>query len=140
VNNMKYLPWRCMKCGDEAMDSWAHISSDRNCKSCTNKLYLTRRAMQEMESIRKIVIRNGDKLLSNETDYVNQSSVLRILCSRKGGCSQEFEMRAQKIKAGQLHSCDKHMRGALTTKSLLVKDESKMQSNFDFFSYFEGHS
>jgi hypothetical protein len=139
-NNLKYLSWRCMKCGDEAMDSWAHISSDRNCKSCTKSLQLIRHAKNEMDSVRKIVEKNGDKLLSNETDYVNQNSVLRILCSRKGGCSQEFEMRAQKIKAGQLHSCDKHTRRALTTKSLLVKDESKMESNFDLFSSIEGHS
>jgi hypothetical protein len=116
VNNSNYLPWECLKCGAGINESWAHLSTDRKCRSCSGTLKRTELAKIEMGEIQKIAECNGDKLLSAVAEYKNQATKLRLKCTREGGCGEEFEMRAQKVKAGQLHGCDKHTRRVITVR------------------------
>jgi len=91
----------------------------RPCKKCNDERKLIENATKEHAEIKKIVNENQDILLSKLKDYKNQRSYLKVLCNRPNGCNQEYEIRAQKIKAGQLHGCDKYVRGGITNKKNL---------------------
>ena len=114
--NDQYLPWECLKCLNTIKDNWRHLSSGRGCKICNDESKRLENAKKEMGEIGKIVKKNKDTLISNYKSYKNQQTKIHLNCSRPGGCKQKFYMRAQKVKAGQLHRCDKYMRGAIATR------------------------
>lgn len=116
VNNSDYLLWECLTCRAALKESWAHLSTDRKCRSCSGAIRQKELANRQMADIKEIVKHNGDRLISSVDDYQNQTTKLRLKCTREGGCGQEFEMGANKIKQGQLHSCDKHARRVVTRR------------------------
>jgi hypothetical protein len=112
--NTTDLIWQGIHCGHPPfVKNWAHLFRD-GCTTCKKQAKERANAEIEIPAIRSKVESNGDLLVSCASEYRNQKTKLKILCQRPGGCGAEFEMAGNKIKAGQLHSCDKHARAAAT--------------------------
>ena len=106
ISSAQYLPWRWQACGHHFEDSLSHLQEGRACSVCGNTKRSTTRRQGEYDAIAGLVAENGDQLLSPATAYINQHSLLHVLCSRSDGCGAAFEMKAVKIKIGRLHHCD----------------------------------
>ena len=112
ASNSTYLAWECLSDPEHIVhSSYGHLS--RGCKYCREKVELSLRQAIEHAKLNEKVTRNGDSLLTTAGEYVNNSTKVRVLCSRLNGCGQPFLMTPQKIMAGQLCDCDKYARGAL---------------------------
>jgi hypothetical protein len=117
-NNSQRLPWCRLPCGHLITASWCDIMRERPCHECAAAARAIARRRSEYAAIRTIVSANGDQLISSVDDYIDQQSALSVLCCRTGGCGEIYSMRAQKIKQGQRHGCDRHRR---SRKSFLAQ-------------------
>lgn len=115
-NNEQQLFWGCRSNSKhDFYNSVGHL--DRGCRHCRKEADLERRRQIYFPRLKQMVEARGDEMLSVSTDYDNQDSVLRLRCTRAGGCKKPFLMTAGKIKVGQMCSCDKHQRAASSRRA-----------------------
>lgn len=100
-SNETVLDWRCLKNREHVVaTTLGHLV--RGCPRCRRESRESERRFEEFDAVARNVIERGDVLLSGPGDYVNQSSVVRYVCSL---CGDEASQTAQKAKRGQRHGC-----------------------------------
>jgi len=110
-SNAQLLPWVCLNNPEHTIkDSLAHLS--RGCRFCRRETATLQHQQREHAKLNAKVKSNGDILLTPPSEYHNNSTKVRVICARSGGCGKEYQITPQKIMDGQLCKCDKDARSA----------------------------
>jgi len=112
-NNSTVLDWQCLANPTHVV-KMSFASLHRGCPKCRKETRDMLRHDSEYAKIKGIVEGHGNKLLSSQSEYMNQSSRLRVYCVT---CGSEYRPMADKIKSGQRHGCDKGYRAAQTLRA-----------------------